>query len=190
MRLKWAAPALTSLFTEVVNTVRWALLLRDLLVLRPHEIGRPRARSGAARAVALLERGAAIPSSTHGALDAGSDTIIDQSYAVAGLDVRLTPTLAQKCIVEPCSATTSHEHGWCASHGTAADVCMLLAFIHDQVDTGAADLSEAIQSARDLVGHLEFLSVTNEWRTRLHPTALSPDRSAELVQSPANGAIG
>jgi acyl-CoA thioesterase-2 len=54
-------------------------------VLRPHEIGRPRARSGAARALALLERGAAIPSSTNGALDAGSDTIIDQSHAVAGL---------------------------------------------------------------------------------------------------------
>jgi hypothetical protein len=58
---------------------------------------------------------------------------------------------------------------------------MSLAFIQDQVDTGAADLSEAIQSARDLVGHLEFLSVTNDWRTKLHPASLSPDRSAELV---------
>jgi hypothetical protein len=55
------------------------------LVLRPHEIGRPRARSAAARAVALLERGAAIPSSANGSLDAGSDTIIDQSHAVARL---------------------------------------------------------------------------------------------------------
>jgi hypothetical protein len=48
-------------------------------------MGRPRTRSGTARAVALLERGAAIPSSTHGALDAGSDTIIDPSHAVVGL---------------------------------------------------------------------------------------------------------
>jgi hypothetical protein len=66
------------------HVLEWFAVACALLVLRPREIGRPRARSGAARAVALLERGAAIPSSTDVALDAGSDTIIDQSHAGGG----------------------------------------------------------------------------------------------------------
>ena len=63
-----------------------ALFSQPELALRPREIGRPRARSGAAHDIALLERGAAIPSSTDVALDAGSDTIIDQSHAGGGLE--------------------------------------------------------------------------------------------------------
>ena len=64
-----------------------------LFVLRPHEIGHPRARP----AVALLEREAAIPSSNNGALDAGSDSIIDPAHAGGGLgSILVKDALAQQ----------------------------------------------------------------------------------------------
>jgi hypothetical protein len=88
-----AAPAAALEFERAAATdapERWSA---PPPVLRPREMGRPRARSGAA----LLERGAAIPSSTDVALDAGSDAIIDPSHAGGGLvaESRPAPQIVQ-----------------------------------------------------------------------------------------------
>jgi hypothetical protein len=82
-----SALPLFGLFCALAYWARFRVLssLARELVLRPRELGRPRARFGTARAVALLERGATIPSSTDAALGADSDTIIDQAHTVAGL---------------------------------------------------------------------------------------------------------
>jgi hypothetical protein len=85
--------------------------------------------------------------------------------------MRLATASVNKCIVETCNAPGSHEAGWCTSHGAAADACFSLAFIHEQVHTGAADLSDAIRSARAVVKHLQLLAKTSEWRAR--PSAVS-----------------
>jgi len=74
--------------------------------------------------------------------------------------LRASPTQTQhsRCIVDACRASSHVNGGMCASHEAVAEVCLSLAIIHEQVNSGSSDLQEAVEAAHTVVAQLEFLA--------------------------------